>query len=157
MYRIKKVVPERSLPHAAREALLAVTTLYASCRNTLDPRSLIECLSPDVVMASQDTLDDLVGRDAVASFLIDCWAFLRSLPTPTGLVDVGEIDLPNGAGYPCGIFRMADDAVSLATLSMDLHGLITRIDILTVVPPPSAARVLVEAHDLCGSWTASRL
>jgi hypothetical protein len=135
-----RLVPGGPLAPERRDRLEAATRLYAAARNTLDPEALIERFAADVAYESQDVLEVLTGHDKVAGYLRERWAFLRGLGRDTGRVEMGTVDLPQGRDHPCGILTVEGQRRSLAVLSLDGDGLIRRLDFLTIVPPPSAAR-----------------
>ena len=135
-----RLVPGGPLAPERRERLEAATRLYAAARNTLDPAALVDWFAADVAAESQGVLDALTGRDRVAGYLRERWAFLRGLGRDTGRVEMGTVDLPEGRDHPCGILTVEGQRRSLAVLSLDGDGLIRRLDFLTLVPPPSAAR-----------------
>jgi hypothetical protein len=149
-----RLVPGGPLPPERRDRLEAATRLYATARNGLDPEPLIERFATDVAYESQDVLDALTGRDRVAGYLRERWAFLRGLGRDTGRVEMGTVDLPEGRDHPCGILTVEGQRRSLAVLSLHADGLIRRLDFMTLVPPPSAARGTGEIPGLAAAGRA---
>lgn len=135
-----RVAPRQPLSRDAMAALEKATWLYAATRNRLDPEPLIAGLAENAVYESQDVLDPLIGRAAVADYLRGRYAYLRSLDDGAGCVEFGVVEIAPGTAVPCGIFVLAGERLSLAVLTLNAGGLIARIDLLTVLPHPSTAR-----------------
>jgi len=116
-------------------------------RRTLDPKPLLDLLAEIVVYESQDVLQPLVGRAAVAEYLDKRHQFFRTLPKSR---DLGRflravVDLPDGRDHPCLVFEADGHRHAIWALTVTEGGQISRIDILTVAPQPSAARLLQDA------------
>lgn len=137
------VVAGPALPFERREALLGQTRRYIDGRRRLDPEGLIAALAPDAVYESQDVTEPLAGA-ALIEYLRKRYAFLRTLQASRDLGRwvLGEIDLPAGAAYPCAVVEADGRRQGCHVLTLDAGDRIVRIDILTVAPPPSEARLL---------------
>ena len=130
------------------DALWELTYLVKRARESLDPESLIERLAEDAVYEAQEVLEPLVGKEAVADYLRGRFDFIRSLQgqRDTGRMVPAMVDLPHASGHPCLIFEIEGERDALWVVTPGEGGTVGRIDILTVAPHPSEARVL--SHDL---------
>ncbi len=140
--RVRLARAGQPLP-ADRLALVErATALYARCRNRLDAAPLIEALADDVVLESQNEWEPLSGKAAVAAYLEQRFEVLAGFAATrdTGRLELGVVDLPAADDHPCAIFVLEGRRVSLAVLRTDDAGAIVRIDFVTVLPSPAAAR-----------------
>ena len=125
------------------KALWRPTKIIKEARESFDPEPIIDLLAEDAIYESQDTLIPLSGKSEISHYLRGRFSFFEEMPAnqDTGTILLGTIDLPRGSGYPCLIF-VADEvrqALWIVTLEDSDHHMISRIDILTVVPPPDEA------------------
>lgn len=127
-----------------RERMWYVLGVVRQSRMNLDPKPLIELLEVDSVYESQNIVNPLVGRDAIAEYLRGRFQFFRQQREikDLGQFIPGEVDLPQSENYPCLIVEGGGRRQALWVLELSENGLIRRFDILTVAPHPSEARPL---------------
>lgn len=118
-------------------------------RVNLDPEPLIPFLTNNVVYDSQSVMTALDGKDAVSKYLRGKHLTLRTM---AGQRDLGRfipatIGLPKGEDYPCLIFEADGKWEATFYLDLDAEGMIARIQILTVAPPPHEAKPLPAGGD----------
>lgn len=124
---------------AAHDRMLRV---IQSARAELDPERVIEALTDDAVYEAQAVLQPLEGREAIADYLRERFAFFKAISAERDLGEMrlARVDLPEAAGHPCLVLEADGERQALWVVSLsEDQRLITRIDILTVAPPPSAA------------------
>ncbi len=95
-------------------------------------------------MTDQECINDLRGYDKVAAFLVGRWGYLKGLNEPTGRAVLGEVDLPDGSDYPCAIFYLDTEPLTLMVLKLNTRAKVSNVDILSVAPHPRMARVIQE-------------
>ena len=137
-----KVVPGPKLPKRENLHQAWMTFHIAKARTALDADFIIDQLASDVVYESQNAIDAIQGKEAVADYLRRRFDFLRDLRTRQNIGEFlpGYVDIPKAKRHPCIIFRdehYRQQAVWLLTLNEDNQ--ITRIDICTIIPDPETA------------------
>lgn len=89
-------------PHemTAHDEMLRV---IRSARATLDPEPIIENLASEAVYEAQAVLQPLEGRDAIADYLHERFAFFEGIRTEhdLGQMRLGRVNLPAAAEHPC--------------------------------------------------------
>jgi hypothetical protein len=120
----------------------AVLRVIQSARASLDPEPIIKNLAADAVYEPQAVLQPLRGRGAIANYLRERFSFFQTISTERdlGKMRLGRVDLPAAAKHPCLVLEANGGRQALWVVSLsDNRGYITRIDIFSVAPPPSAA------------------
>jgi hypothetical protein len=126
------------------DVLWELTFIVKEARESLEPDSLVERLAEDAVYEAQDVMEPLVGKENIAGYLKGRFDFIRSLKgqRDTGRMIPATVDLPHASGHPCLIFEIDGERGALWVVTPGKRETIGRIDILTVAPHPSEARVL---------------
>jgi hypothetical protein len=130
------MAPEEMTAH---DAMLRV---IQSARASLDPEPIIKNLAVDAVYEAQAVLQPLRGRGAIADYLRERFSFFETISTERdlGKMRLGRVDLPAAAKHPCLVLEADGERQALWVVSLsDNREYITRIDIFSVAPPPSAA------------------
>jgi len=129
---------------AAQEAIiLQATAIVQKARTELDVEGLAAHLADDAVYEAQNVLNPLVGKTRIISYLRERFEFLQGLSATRdiGLLVNGRVDLPRAADHPCLVFMAEGQRQAIWVVSVDSDSMISRIDILTVVPRPEEARL----------------
>ncbi|MFM9816930.1 UNVERIFIED_CONTAM: hypothetical protein K0B97_03170 [Spiribacter pallidus] len=111
-------------------------------RTSLNPEPIIETLAGEAVYEAQAVLQPLEGRDAIADYLRERFAFFEAIrrERDLGRMRLGRVDLPAAAEHPCLVLDADGERQALWVVSLsDDRRYITRVDILTAAPSPSAA------------------
>jgi hypothetical protein len=118
--------------------------LIMHSRAKLDPELLIGALAADAIYESQNILNPLMGKPAIAEYLRARFDFFREISRTRdiGRFVPGTVDLPAGSSYPCLFFEADEEHLALWVTKISKDHLIGRIDILTVAPHPTEARPL---------------
>lgn len=130
---------------SARHWRLLATVKTA--REALNPAPMIELLADGAVYEAQGVHTPLEGREEIADYLRKRFAFFTGLASKrdTGRLIPGVVDLPEASDHPCLIFEADGARQAIWVLTVGEDRLISRLEILDVAPPPSAAReVIVE-------------
>jgi hypothetical protein len=120
--------------------------MIQSARAALNPEPIIKNLVADAVYEAQAVLQPLKGRGAIADYLRERFSFFETVSTERDLgnMRLGRVDLPAAAQHPCLVLEADGERQALWVVSLSHNReYITRIDILSVAPPPSAA-ILIE-------------
>jgi hypothetical protein len=122
---------------------------YALAWNTLDPERIVERLNPEAVYESQQVLEPLRGREAIAAYLRGKMAVIGQAPGARVRAELGRCGLEGGQpaavfsawpGRPCVLlFQGRGDEPRALVLLEVADGFIDRIDLCTVVPAPASA------------------
>ena len=135
------IVPGPPFSPERRRKVEALTVQVGLARNSLDVNLIEPLLATAVKYQSQDITTALSGKDQVVDYLRERWPTIRKIAPDgdTGRMVLGSVDLPEATDHPCLIFEVGGQRQGLWALKVDEQGLVARIDILTVAPPPSAA------------------
>jgi hypothetical protein len=106
-----------------------------------DAEPIFECLDDDIVYESQAVLGPMTGLGTVSRYLSGRFAFFGKAMADAITIELGEVDLPQGAEYPCLIVSAHGQREALISLTLD-GGRIKRIDLSHAVPLPEDARAI---------------
>jgi hypothetical protein len=124
---------------------------FARAWNTLDPEPIIEHLADDAVYESQNVLEPLRGREAIADYLRGKMATLQAHPEAAVRAEVGYVGDQDGQGVmlgfpgqttgrPCVLVAQGASPEPQTLVLLEVDGRrIRRIDICSVAPAPSDA------------------
>jgi hypothetical protein len=139
-YQVSRIVagPAPSSEHRAK--LMDATWLFARSLAQYDPEPIIARLAEDAAYDGQHVLEPILGKAAIADYLRGRYAFLKSRYPQGPTLELGEVDLPEGASYPCAIGINGDRPDMLFVIKLNAAGKFQRIDLLSVAPRPDQAR-----------------
>ena len=136
---------------ATRRAEEQAVYEFARAWNTLDPELIIAHLADDAVYESQNVLEPLRGREAIADYLRGKMATIRAHPEAAVRAELGYVGDQYGqaamlgfpgqmTGRPCVLLAQgaSPEPQTLVLLEGD-GGRIRRVDVCTVAPAPSRA------------------
>jgi hypothetical protein len=138
-----------TLPSELSEAQFARE--FACAWNVLDPERIIAHLAEDAVYESQNVLEPLRGREAIADYLRGKMATIRAHPGATVRAELGYVGDQFGrrvslgfpgqmTGRPCVLVAQGASDKPEALVLLEIGGgQIRRIDLCSVVPEPSRA------------------
>ncbi len=143
-FRFLRMEPGGKLDPRFRARLLDMTSRVREARMSYDAQPIVECLAENAVYEFQDILTPLTGRANVASYLEQRFAAIRDMTATRPDLDIhlGEVPLPQGADYPCLIFSQEGAHRALWVIRLNGEDRVSRLDVLTVAPPPDATRRL---------------
>ena len=136
---LRGIVPGARLSAERQRISIALHRRFGLAVLNQDLDGLQADLAGDVVFESQAVIEPLHGAAAVLQHLarkFEAVAATGNMPQ----LWLGAVDLPAAVDHPCLVARQGQ-ACFLFVLK-EGAGLIQRIDILTVAPPPAAARCL---------------
>ena len=136
------MVPGPRMPDEERARHWEALFIFRDAREAFDAAPVIDLFAPDGIYEAQEVENPLVGREAISGYLRERFAFFAELARTrdTGRLIPGLVDLPAYSDHPCLIFEAEGERQALWVLTLAGEGLIARLDILTVAPPPSFAR-----------------
>ena len=135
-----RLVPGKPLDSDEHERILEVTKMFAEAFASLNPEAIISSLTKDAVYEGQHILNPIIGREKISAYLRARYKNIRDRKSETPVLEIGEVDLPEGSAYPCAIGILEDKPQMLFVLKIDARSMIERIDSLSVMPTPDLAR-----------------
>lgn len=139
-----RLVPGSEISSDEHERQAAALLKLSASRKRLDPASFVSLLAEDAVYEAQSILRPIVGREAIAAYLVERFEFLRTVQRnhDIGRLALAVVDLPRARNHPCLVFEIDGARQAIWVIQLDDRNRIKRVDILTVCPSPSEARLI---------------